>query len=216
MSVREFRFAREIRVRHDHVGLRLGEALALGWHDVDLVGGTLTVRRSLQRVDGKLQFVEPKTEKSRRTVLLPPVAVELLKRHRTRQRKERLLAGGDRQESGLAFTSTLGTPLDERNVRRAFKEVLTTAKLPKMRIHDLRHTCATLLLARGVHPKVVGEILGHSQVSLTLDTYSTVLPSVSVAGELVEFAGVFEPLRDPELFAQATSILSSAAERRRF
>jgi integrase len=71
--------------------------------------------------------------------------------------------------------------LDERNVRRGFKDVLTAAKLPKMRIHDLRHTCATLLLAQGVHPKVVQEILGHSQISLTMDTYSTVLPTVSRA-----------------------------------
>jgi integrase len=69
--------------------------------------------------------------------------------------------------------------LDDRNVRRAFKEVLASAKLPPMRIHDLRHTCATLLLAQGVHPKAVQSILGHSQISLTMDTYSTLLPSVS-------------------------------------
>jgi integrase len=79
------------------------------------------------------------------------------------------------------FLSTVGSPLDDRNVRRAFSEVLTAAKLPPMRIHDLRHTCATLLLAQGVHPKVVQEILGHSQISLTIDTYSTVLQPVSRA-----------------------------------
>ncbi len=83
------------------------------------------------------------------------------------------------QNSNLVFTSTIGTPLDERNVRRAFKAILKQAKLPHMRIHDLRHTAATLLLAQGVHPKVVQELLGHSQISLTMDTYSTVLPSVS-------------------------------------
>jgi integrase len=77
------------------------------------------------------------------------------------------------------FTSTIGTPLDERNARGAFHELLKAAKLPKTRIHDLRHTCATLLLAQGVHPKVVQEILGHSQISLTLDTYSHVLPHVN-------------------------------------
>ena len=77
------------------------------------------------------------------------------------------------------FTSTIGSALDERNVRRAFKDLLTAAKLPKIRIHDLRHTCATLLLAQGVHPKVVQETLGHSQISLTMDTYSHVLPHVS-------------------------------------
>ena len=76
------------------------------------------------------------------------------------------------------FTFTIGTPLDDRNVRRAFKDILAAAKLPTMRIHALRHTCATLLLAQSVHPKVVQEV-GHSQISLTMDTYSTVLPSVS-------------------------------------
>jgi Phage integrase family/Trypsin-like peptidase domain len=163
------------------VGLRLGEALGLRWEDVDLQNGTLTVRQALQRVEGKLQFVEPKSEKSRRRVQLPEIAVDTLKRHRTRQKKDRLKAGGDWQDSTVVFTSSVGSPLDERNVRRAFKDVPTAAKLPKMRIHDLRHTCATLLLAQGVHPKVVQEILGHSQISLTMDTYSTVLPTVSRA-----------------------------------
>ena len=102
-----------------------------------------------------------------------------LNRHRTRQKQERLKAGGDWQQSTLVFTSTKGSPLDERNVRRAFKDLLTAAKLPKIRIHDLRHTCATLLLPQGVHPKVVQETLGHSQISLTMDTYSHVLPHVS-------------------------------------
>jgi integrase len=112
---------------------------------------------------------------------LPKLAVDLFKRHRTRQRKERLLAGGEWRKNGLVFASTIGTPLDERNVRRAFNDILSDAKLPHMRIHDLRHTCATLLLVQGVHPKVVSELLGHSQISITLDTYSTVLPSVSRA-----------------------------------
>jgi hypothetical protein len=76
------------------------------------------------------------------------------------------------------FTSTVGTPLDERNVRRDFKRLLKVAELPEMRLHDLRHTTATLLLGQGVHPRVVMETLGHSQVSLTLDTYSHVLPSL--------------------------------------
>lgn len=81
-------------------------------------------------------------------------------------------------ESGLVFTSTVGTPLDERNVRREFKKWLKAADLPPMRLHDLRHTTATLLLSQGVHPRVVMETLGHSQISLTLDTYSHVLPSL--------------------------------------
>lgn len=161
------------------VGLRLGEALAVGWEDVDLTKGSLCVRRSLQWIGNKLEFVEPKTDRSRRTVPLPAKAVELLKRHRTKQKRDRLKAGSQWKDSGLVFTSSLGTPLDDRNVRKAFGEILESAKLPHMRIHDLRHTCASLLLAQGVHPRVVMEILGHSQISVTLDTYSHVLPTIS-------------------------------------
>ena len=105
-------------------------------------------------------------------------AVEALNRHRARQNRERLVAGAKWSNSGLVFTSTLGTPLDDSNVRRAFTELLGAAGLARMRIHDLRHTCASLLLAQGVHPRVVMEILGHSQISLTLDTYSHVLPAL--------------------------------------
>ena len=159
-------------------GLRLGELLGLRWKDVDLAGGTLTVRQALQRIGKQLQFVEPKSERSRRRVSLPKFAVQALKRHQENQRTERPIAGTRWIDSGLVFTSTIGTPADERNVRRSFKSLLTSAELPDMRLHDLRHTTATLLLAQGVHPRVVMETLGHSQVSLTLDTYSHVLPSL--------------------------------------
>ena len=161
------------------VGLRLGEALGLAWEAVDLDKRTLTVRQALQRVKGKgLRLVEPKSKRSFRTLALPKAAVEALNRHRARQNRERLVAGGKWSNSGLVFTSTLGTPLDDSNVRRAFTELLGAAGLARMRIHDLRHTCASLLLAQGVHPRVVMEILGHSQISLTLDTYSHVLPAL--------------------------------------
>lgn len=160
------------------VGVRLGEALGLRWEDIDLKRGTLSVRQTLQRVDKKLVFGEPKSEKARRSISLPPMTVTTLRRYRAQQRQERLKAGGGWHDSDLVFTSTIGTPLDDRNVRRAFKELLKGAQLPRIRIHDLRHTCATLLLAQDVHPKVVQEILGHSQISLTLDTYSHVLPHV--------------------------------------
>jgi integrase len=111
-------------------------------------------------------------------VALPALTVQTLKRHRIRQKRERLKAGGAWRESGLVFASAVGTALDDRNVRKSFAAVLAAAKLPHMRIHDLRHTCATLLLAQGVHPRVVMELLGHSQIALTLDTYTHVLPSV--------------------------------------
>ena len=160
------------------VGLRLGEALGLRWKDVNLERRELHVRQALQRVGKELRFVEPKSEQSRRTISIPDFAAAVLKRHRTTQLEERLKAGSRWTDSGLVFSSTIGTPLDERNVRRAFNTILKGADLPRIRNHDLRHTCASLLLVQGVHPRVVMETLGHSQISLTLDTYSHVLPAL--------------------------------------
>ncbi len=167
------------------LGLRLGEALGLRWDDIELEGKQLRVRQTLQRLPkgegekhGKVVFGEPKSEKSRRVISLPTFAVDLLKRHRVRQKEERLKAGSDWKDQNLVFTSTVGTPVDERNLRREFETILTKAQLPHMRIHDLRHTCASLLLAQGIHPKVVQETLGHSQISLTLDTYSHLIPGM--------------------------------------
>lgn len=160
------------------LGLRQGEALGLRWSDVDLERGMLTVRMALQRVGGKLQLVEPKTERSRRTLRLPQVTLAALKAHRVRQLEERLLAGAQWQDSGLVFTSTIGTPMEPRNAFRRYQEALSRAGLPHFRFHDLRHTAATLLLAQGVHPRVIMEILGHSQISLTMNTYSHVVPAL--------------------------------------
>lgn len=161
------------------VGLRLGEALGLRWVDVDLDQGVLRVRQALQRQKGKgLVFVEPKSRRSRRSLALPDIIVTALRAHRVQQQKERLLAGSRWRNSGLVFTTAIGTPLDDRNIRKEFMALLTKAGLPRVRLHDLRHTCASLLLAQGVHPRVVMEILGHSQISLTLDTYSHVLPAL--------------------------------------
>jgi integrase len=109
---------------------------------------------------------------------MPTVVVNALARHRIRQLEARLAAGSKWQETGYVFTSSIGTPIDLRNVTRAFKAVLKTAEMPMIRLHDLRHSCATLLLAQGVSPRVVMETLGHSQVPLTLNTYSHVLPAL--------------------------------------
>lgn len=160
------------------VGLRKGEALGLRWDDIDLDEGTLRVRWSLQRIDGKLVLVEPKSKQSRRSISLPQTAVAALKRHRVGQLQERLLAGSRWQENGFVFPSTIGTPMDTRNLTRHFNKALRNAGLPTKRFHDLRHTCASLLLAQSVHPRVVMEILGHSQISLTMDTYSHVIPEL--------------------------------------
>jgi integrase len=161
------------------VRLRRGEALALRWEeDVDLDKGTITVRNSLQRIDGKLVLVEPKSERGRRTIALPDFAVKALRQHRARQTEERLLAGKRWQQTGYVFTTTIGTAMDGISVTRRFQRILKNAGLPRQRFHDLRHAAASLLLAQGVNPRVVMEILGHSQISLTLNTYSHVIPSL--------------------------------------
>lgn len=160
------------------VGLRQGEALGLRWEDLDLDLGTLTVRRALQRVGGQLTYVEPKSSTSRRTIPLPPTTVADLRAHRRRQIAERLQAGGRWRDHGLVFTSTIGTPCDGTAVTRHLHELLAAAGLPRLRFHDLRHASASLMLSQGVHPRLVADMLGHSQTSLTLNTYGHVIPSL--------------------------------------
>lgn len=158
------------------LGLRRGEALGLRWEDVDLDRAELHVRRSLQRAEGHLQFLELKTRKSRRTVDLPGTAVQALREHRERQAFERRAAGLLWQDQSLVFTSTLGTPMEPRNATRSFQLLLKRTGLPHLRFHDLRHACATLLLVQGVELKVVQEVLGHSSIMTTGNIYAHVLP----------------------------------------
>ncbi len=160
------------------VGLRKGELLGLRWEDVDLDADTLNVRVALQRIDGALRLVDLKTRRSRRTVALPQLVVKALKSHRVRQIEERLAAGDAWQEFGFVFTTTIGTPLEPRNVTRHFHQALEKSGLPRQRFYDLRHTCASLLLAQGIQPRVLMEILGHSQISLTMNTYAHVMPQL--------------------------------------
>ena len=160
------------------VGLRKGEALGLRWDDIDLETGTIAVRHSLQRIDKKLQLVEPKSARSRRTLALPSVLQTALRAHRARQLEERLRAGSTWQETGFVFTTPIGMPLDGANVSRAFHRALEAAGLPRQRFHDLRHAAASLMLAQGVPARVVMEALGHSQISLTMNLYSHVVPAL--------------------------------------
>src|SRR5262249_42845695 len=127
------------------VGLRQGEALGLKWDAIDLDAGTLRVRTALQKIDKRFQLVEPKTARSRRTIQLPSQAVAALRAHRTRQREERLHAGAAWQDWGLVFTTSIGTPLDATNVGHYFHRLCAKTQLPRIRFHDLRHTCASLL-----------------------------------------------------------------------
>jgi len=158
------------------LGLRKGEALGLRWEDVDFEGRVINVRRQLQRIGGQQRLVELKTDQSRRVIPLPEVVVSALRAHRIRQLEERLQAGERWRDQGLVFTSTTGTPLEPSNILKQFKKVLEQAGLRTMRFHDLRHCCASLLLAQNVHPKQVQAILGHSQISTTLDIYSHLTP----------------------------------------
>jgi len=159
-------------------GLRRGELLALRWTDVDLANRTLHVRRALQRTDDGLVFVEPKTALSRRGLVLPMIAADALSRHRVRQDGERARLGPAWENNNLIFASTIGTPAEPRNVNRRFAICRDRAGLTWLRPHDLRHACATLLIAQGVEPRVIMSILGHSTILLTMNTYAHVLPEV--------------------------------------
>jgi integrase len=160
-------------------GVRLGEALGLQWHDIDLDRRQLRINKSLQRVSGQGQvLMETKTRRSRRSLVLPVKTAEALRAHRLQQDQLRRSAGSAWQKGDFVFTSSTGKPLDQRNVLRMFRRVLRKAKLPRMRFHDLRHSCASLLLAQNVSPRVVMETLGHSRISVTLDTYTHVMPAL--------------------------------------
>jgi len=162
-----------------HCGLREGELLGLKWDDMNLEVGTLQVRRTLSETRTGHKFEAPKNGKGR-SIKLTRDAVEALRGHLKRQLEEIEAARDYYQDHGLVFASHKGTTMSASNLTaRSFKPILKRAGLPDMRLHDLRHTCATLLLTRGVHPKFVQELLGHATISITLDTYSHVIPSMS-------------------------------------
>ena len=160
------------------MGLRQGEALGLRWQDVDLERGTLQVNKQLQRIDSEFRLLEPKTQRSRRTLALPATIVRELRDHRVRQQRERETAPVGPAQPDLVFSRSDGVPLDGTVVTHQFHRLLDRAAIPQRRFHDLRHSCATLLLAQGVSPRVVMEILGHSQIALTMNTYTHVLPEL--------------------------------------
>lgn len=160
-------------------GLRRGELLGLRWDVVDLQRGTLRVGRALVREGGRHLLGETKTRRGRRQVNLTPRTVAALKAHRKRQLERKVKLARLYKDHGLIFPSETGTPVNPENlVKRSFKPLLKKAGLPEIRFHDLRHTCATLLLGRGVHPKIVQELLGHATIAMTLDNYSHYLPSM--------------------------------------
>lgn len=165
-------------------GMRPEEYLGLQWADIDFERGCVTVRRALVWLKGGgWKFDEPKTAQSRRSIPLTQTALNALKLHKREQSEHLLKLGANYQKHDLVFASELGTPFHWRNLRnRHFKKILERAKLPKtIRLYDLRHTCATLLLMAGENPKIISERLGHASIPLTLDTYSHVLPNMQQA-----------------------------------
>lgn len=165
----------EVLVLAVSLGLRRGELLGLRWSDVDLDNRFLVVRTTIQRSGGELRVTEPKTRRSARRIQLPIVAVRALERQRIRQARERLAAGPAWHDDGWVFASTIGTPVEPRNLNRRFTELRTEAGLDWLHLHDLRHACGTYLIAHGVDLRTVMEILGHSTIRLTMDTYAHVL-----------------------------------------
>lgn len=161
------------------LGLRRGELLGLRWCDVDLDECSVRVNHSLERSKGAgLILCQPKSEKAKRQLRLPAITVQALREQRERQSMARQWAGTRWREGDYVFTTGIGTPLPPEKVNGELTAVLTAAKLPRIRFHDLRHSCASLLLSLGVHPKLVQETLGHSTFQLTMDTYSHVIPAL--------------------------------------
>ena len=179
------------------LGLRRGELLGLRWQDVDTDAGRIAVRRTLVMVSGKPALAEPKTAKGRRSITLAPDVADALRRHRAQQAAERLAWGAGWTDSGLVVTTEDGRPMHPETFSGMFGRLAARAGLPPIRLHDLRHSTASILLARGVHPKVVSELLGHATIALTLDTYSHVIPSLHEEAAGVMAAAVLDPALTP-------------------
>ena len=162
-----------------YTGLRRGEMLGLRWSAIKLAARTLSVTETIQRVKGKgLVSLEPKTDRSRRSVSLPPDAVALLSGLKIKQREEREAIGLDWTESDYVFSHIDGRPFHPDTVSHTFGVIIKKSGLPHIRLHDLRHTHATMMMELGINPKIVSERLGHASVVITLDLYSHVSPGL--------------------------------------
>lgn len=166
-------------------GARPSEVLGLQWKDVDFEQGRVTIQRTLEYSGSAnaFRFVEPKTQRSRRSITISRINLQLLREHRRVQGENRLKKGADWQQHDLVFCTREGNPVQSRNIRRRhLRPILEAAELPKiLNLYSLRHSCATLLLSAGINPKIVSERLGHASIVLTLDTYSHLLPDMQQA-----------------------------------
>jgi integrase len=163
--------------------------------------------RQLQRIKGKLELVETKTEDGNRPLPLPAVAISVLRRHQARQQEERNAAGEAWKESGLVFTTAIGTPIDPRSVIRRHHAIVKAAGIPHLRFHDLRHSAASLLLAQGVSPKYISHLLGHKQVSFTMQTYAHVIKETQqeLADKMDAILNPVAPQVAPSEFSKAVN-----------
>jgi integrase len=159
-------------------GMRRGEVAGLGWVDVDLETGRVSPRRPRVVINYEVVVSEPKTAKGRGSLALDPATVAALREHRSQQLQQRLAVGPRWQDSGLVFTWPDGRPIHPERFSRWFEQHAQAAGLPKIRLHDVRHSDATAALAAGVPAKVVSERLGHATIAITMDTYSHVLPGL--------------------------------------
>jgi len=169
------------------LGMRRGEVLGLRWSDVDFEGRAIRVNQSVQRLrtspgdtkKSELRATETKTDGSRRTIALPDSVVRALRAHRARQAQDRLAAGLSWKDQDLVFTNRTGRPIEPILLHRDYKALLKMAELPTtLRFHDLRHSAASLLLAQGVHPRAIMELLGHSSITVTMNVYGHVMPAM--------------------------------------
>jgi integrase len=162
-------------------GLRRGEAAGLTWAAIDLEAGTLTVTARLQQLGGKLAVAPPKSDAGRRVVALDRTTIAALREHQLRQRAERVVAGTRWTETGYVFTTPDGKPVGPDRLTRLFRKLVADSGLPPVTLHGLRHGAATLALAGGTDLKVVQDQLGHSTITVTADTYTSVLPETARA-----------------------------------
>lgn len=179
-------------------GMRRGELLALRWQDVDFIYSQISVNRTLHRLqggkygDGSYIFTQPKSERSRRTIALSPSVILTLKDYKEKQAAIRAKLGRSLKDKDLIFSDPEGNPLRPNTISRAWSLPAARAGIKAIRLHDARHTHASLLLKQGVHPKIVQERLGHASIQITLDTYSHVAPGLQEAAA-VQFEKLISP-----------------------
>lgn len=163
-------------------GMRRSELLALRWQDVDFILSQIYINRSMHQIrDGSFIFRPPKTAKGRRTVAMPPSAILVLREHYEKQVQDHKMLGIQLKDEDLVFSELDGRPLRPNRITRAWPTLAKQIGIKVIRLHDARHTHASIMLKQGIHPKIVQERLGHANIAITLDTYSHVSPGLQAA-----------------------------------